>query len=57
MFAGKIGRGNHRELARTREVIPLSPPLVSVTGTGLTVSLKLAFYAAASTAYRFASVA
>ncbi|MGH7746197.1 MAG: hypothetical protein ACREQ5_15745 [Candidatus Dormibacteria bacterium] len=34
--------------------MPLSSPMVSVTGTGFTVPVKLAFRAAAANAYRFA---
>jgi hypothetical protein len=39
------------------EVVPLSSPMVNVTGTGFTVPVKLAICAAAPNAYLFVPVA
>jgi hypothetical protein len=40
-------------MAAVTETVPVSAPMVSVTGTGFTVPVKLAFVATAVMAYRF----
>jgi hypothetical protein len=43
-------------MAAVTETVPVSAPMVSVTGTGFTVPVKLAFVATAVKAYRFVPV-
>ena len=43
-------------MAAVTETVPVSAPMVSVTGTGFTVPVKLAFVATAVKVYRFVPV-